>query len=468
MDAVLYWNDVALEANKASHSNGKGEQTGPPLSARALAIVHLAVYDAFAGASGNGPGLAPYLPALPAAPAVISVDAAVASAAHTALSALFPSQKAAFDAKRAGAGITGSPEQIQNGSMYGYVVAQAILADRNGDPGGGTSTGYVASTARGHHRPDPDSPDQGFGAPFYGAEAKCFAVTKRWGLDKPPMPGDVGYDAALHQVRAKGIAPDLMGTLPSGAAKRTPDETLRGLFWAYDGAMNLGTPPRLYNQIIRAVAKAQGNTAAQNARLFALVNTAMADAGILAWEQKYTHDLWRPVVGIREHDTSMGSDGVGGHVLATDSDPGWLPLGAPKTNELGKNSTPNFPAYPSGHATFGAAAFGVTRLFYGVKAHGPDKLADGLELVSEELNGVNKDNHGAVRPRHVRTFPKGLWGMIRENSLSRVFLGVHWIFDGFLPGPGDSIDLSQNVGGVALGLRIAEDIFATGLTKSSV
>lgn len=49
MDAILYWNDVALEANRISHTNGKGEQTGPTLSSRALAIVHLAMYDALAG-----------------------------------------------------------------------------------------------------------------------------------------------------------------------------------------------------------------------------------------------------------------------------------------------------------------------------------------------------------------------------------------------------------------------------------
>jgi vanadium chloroperoxidase len=50
---------LPLEANKVSHTNGSGEQTGPPLSARALAIVHLAMYDAFAGASGNPADLPP-------------------------------------------------------------------------------------------------------------------------------------------------------------------------------------------------------------------------------------------------------------------------------------------------------------------------------------------------------------------------------------------------------------------------
>lgn len=46
MDPILYWNDVALEVNRVSHANGKHEQTGPTLSSRALAIVHLAMYDA--------------------------------------------------------------------------------------------------------------------------------------------------------------------------------------------------------------------------------------------------------------------------------------------------------------------------------------------------------------------------------------------------------------------------------------
>src|SRR5687768_18547151 len=89
-DAILYWNGVALEANRVSHSNGAAEQTGPPLSARALAIVHLAMYDAFIGAdkASGGSGTDPhYLPAaeLPTAKAGASPDAAVAAAAHTTL-----------------------------------------------------------------------------------------------------------------------------------------------------------------------------------------------------------------------------------------------------------------------------------------------------------------------------------------------------------------------------------------------
>jgi hypothetical protein len=151
-----------------------------------------------------------------------------------------------------------------------------------------------------------------------------------------------------------------------------------------------------------------------------------------------------------------------------------LPLGAPVSNATGKNVTPHFPAYPSGHATFGAAALHIARLFYG-KANGGvdignrdrDDLFKDLEFVSDELNGVNKDNKGTVRPRHVRKFDNGLWQMIIENGRSRVFLGVHWIFDAFTEKDGDP-DLTKNVGGVPLGLTIAENIFDTGMQKSSV
>lgn len=138
----------------------------------------------------------------------------------------------------------------------------------------------------------------------------------------------------------------------------------------------------------------------------------MADAGILAWEQKYIYELWRPVVGIREHDESMGPEPTeSDNDISDNCDPLWLPLGAPNSNSNKKNFTPPFPAYPSGHATFGAAALHMTRLFYGVPIGDkkPDNLFNGLDFVSDEFNGITTDNKGTVRPRHLRNFPDGLW-----------------------------------------------------------
>lgn len=507
MDSILFWNAVALEANRTSHSDpAKGEQTGPTLSSRALAIVHLAMYDAYAAITGgiDFPRylVAPEIPVLPMPPTSPSVQEAVAGAAFQTLSKLFPSQADFFGTQAMFFDANFSNPTLQTASFkFGIAVADALLLFRSNDPGAG-SCGYMASLKRGRHRVDPDNPQQGFYSPFYGAQSKGFAVSKRHSLKSPPFDNTV-YKNALKEVQAKGIKPELMATLPASLfnKRRTAEQSVIGVYWAHDGSNRLGTPPRQYNQIIRLVAIKQGNDEGENARLFAFVNAAMGDAGILAWEQKYCHDFWRPVVGIREHDESFGTGARNpqdaDNEIDSDADPFWLPLGAPSTNRpMMKNSTPNFPSYPSGHATFGAAAFHITRLFYGkgfesggtpVIAGGKpiikngnlvkDDLFDGLGFISEEFNGMNQDNQGTVRPRHVRNFDfdpgkkplsGGLGRMIIENATSRVYLGVHWLLDAFA-GTGDKPDFSTgglDIGGVPLGLKIAEDIFKTGSEKA--
>jgi hypothetical protein len=466
-DQILYWNEVALEANRVSHTTGLDKSTlGPTLSSRALAIVHIAMHDAFVKTSTTA--YVPYLTGLPAATPGISTNAAIAAAAHGTLSKLYPSQKAFFNLKHAQLGI--NEPGMNDGHVYGLLIAQAILADRANDPDA-LDDGYAPLIGKGKHRSDPDNNEQGYDRPFYGSRSKGFAITARHELDRPPALSSPEYIAAIKQVRGKGIAPELMGTLPSAYQRRTADETVTGIFWGYDGALGLGTPPRFYNQIIRVLAKSKGNSLEQNARLFALVNVAMADAGILAWDQKYIHNFWRPILGIREHDISMGITGRGNNNINIDCDPSWLPLGAQKTNEPGKkNFTPPFPAYPSGHATFGAAAFHIARLFYGVLPgdRNDDDLLNGLVFVSDELNGISKDNRGTIRPKHVRNFSRGLNQMIEENGFSRVFLGVHWSFDAFALKADAKPDLTKNIGGVPLGLKIAEDIFVHRMSKSSV
>ncbi|TKB94426.1 MAG: phosphatase PAP2 family protein [Nitrospira sp.] len=477
MDHILYWNGVALEANRRDFSNVPGtdkpspEQGGPTLSSRAMAIVHLAMYDAHAGVVG-GASLPRYLSLPPGPGAGASAAAAVAAAAHACLSALYPRQKPHFDLAHQAAGLSGAG--LAQGHAFGLAVAAAMLADRASDPSP-SDNGYAASMHPGGHRPDPANPGQGYHAPFYGKNSKLFAATALFGLNAPPTIGSPAYESALDQVRGKGIAPELMGTLPATYSKRTVDETAVGLYWAYDGPRELGTPPRLYNQIVREVAMAKGNNVDQNARLFALVNAALGDAGILAWREKYIHDVWRPVVGIREHDPSMGPAApMAKDNIDNDCDPEWLPFGAPHSNSyvpatgrFDKNFTPPFPAYPSGHATFGAAALHMVRLFYGVPK-GDCKKDDVYKgpFVSDEMNGVTQDNQGNVRPRHLRKFDDGLWQMIEENGFSRVYLGVHWFFDAFALKPNGKPDVKQNIGGVPLGLKIAEDIFMAGMGKA--
>jgi hypothetical protein len=468
VDPILYWNNVALEAERQTHTTGAAEEIevqGPAASSRALAIVHLAMHDAYFGIRG---GYEPYLgPSLRRPPAGADVTAAVTAAAHTTLSQLFPKQRDLFDKSDAGLVLSGD-KASSDGYSYGRLVGQKLLALRAGDPSVTTGS-YSFNPAPPHHRPDPQNPGQGLYAPNYGARCKAFACTVRHHTGAPPLPGDAEYERALRQVRSKGIRQDLIATLPAELLpSRTPEETAIGYFWAYDGAPLEGTPTRFYNQIIRQVAAAQHNDVAKNARLFALVNTALADAGIFAWEDKYIYDLWRPVLGIREAArVSKHGDGPD-EFLGADGQVDWLPQGAPNTNNVGRNNrTPPFPSYPSGHATFGGAVFQTVRHFYGQAEHGPDTLTQGMEFVSQELDGISVDDVGTVRPLVVRKFPDGLWQMMLENGLSRVFLGVHWFFDAYALDDEGNADLSKNVGGVPLGIAIADDIAKHGLRASA-
>jgi hypothetical protein len=169
------------------------------------------------------------------------------------------------------------------------------------------------------------------------------------------------------------------------------------------------------------IAKKQGTGAIGLARLLALTNIAMADAGIGIWESKYFWDFWRPVGGMREADVNTGPTGAGDGNPNTLGDPNFMPLGAPGSNLNGPNFTPPFPAYPSGHAGFGGALFQILRRFYGT-----DRIA--FTFVSDEFNGVTRDNQGNVRPLRPRSFTR-LSQAEEENGQSRIYLGIHWEFD---------------------------------------
>ena len=168
MDHILYWNAVALEANRrdfteipAESNKPAPKQGGPTLSSRALAIIHLAMYDAHAGVVNNPATLPLYLSGLPTVSPAASAAAAVAAAAHATLSALYPRQKAFFDLKHETAGLVGAG--LAEGHVFGLAVAQALLADRSKDPGA-SDTGYAPSMHPCGHRPDPVNPTQGYHA----------------------------------------------------------------------------------------------------------------------------------------------------------------------------------------------------------------------------------------------------------------------------------------------------------------
>jgi hypothetical protein len=407
------------------------EQFGPGREAKALAVVQIAVFDAVNAATGNRfrsySGLRPvHRPT--------GLNVAIAQAAHDTLVALWPAQTATFDTL-----LAEDLDEFPDGDLksrgisLGKRAAAAILARRANDGSAHAEpvigVDYIPGSGPGEWRQDPISQiPLALGARWGQVTPFVLRSASQFRLPPPPRLTSSRYTRAFDEVTRLG------GDGITTPTERTAEQTIAGIFWGYDGTPNLSAPPRLYNQITVLIANQRG-TGTSNvvdlARLLALVHTAMADAGIACWESKYVYRFWRPVGAVREADTDGNPNTI--------ADPDFSPLGAPASNiNPGVNFTPPFPAYGSGHATFGGALFQTLRRFYGT-----DHIR--FTLVSDEFNGVTTDNQGNVRPLIPRTFPS-LSAAEEENGQSRIYLGIHWEFD--------------KTAGIAQGRQIADFVWS--------
>ncbi len=439
-NSLRHWNQIAIDASGLDHSPVPpgddrvfGEQVGPGRSSKAMAIVHIAMFEA---ANAITPKFQSYT-GIPSQTVKTNARAALAQAAHDALVHLFPSQESAFDID-----LAFELAEVRNGLEktagidLGRRAAASIIERRENDgsdhPEPLYGTDYIPSDAPGRWRQDPISQHPlALGAHWGGVTPFLLESSSQFRVPAPPDLTSPEYASAYDEAQRLGGDGSVTST------QRTTDQTFIGNFWAYDGTPSLCAPPRLYNQITMQIAGHLETKGVKLARLLALVNVAMADAGIAIWESKYFYDYWRPVTGIRESDPGTGPTGAGDGNDATVGDLNFTPLGAPASNSGGPNFTPPFPAYPSGHAGFGGALFQTLRSFYGT-----DDIS--FTFVSDEWNGITRDNEGNVRPRRPRSFDN-LSQPEEENGQSRIYLGIHWRFD--------------KTEGIALGRQVADWVF---------
>jgi hypothetical protein len=368
-DVVLDWNEEALDTFRALSTN-------PPAASRALAIMHVAIFDAVNSLERTH---RPYA-VRPLAPPTASREAAVAAAAHTVLTALFPARADVFDAALT-ASLAAVPDGLNEtaGVTLGNQVANLILDLRSND-GSALSPDFTPGTDPGNWNPTPPAnanallPGWGDVTPFALVSSSQFTP------GAPPALTSEEYAAAFEEVKELG---DINSTT------RTEDQTAIARFWANGGGTS--TPPGHLNVLASIVATAKHNTLAQNARLFAMLNVAMADAAIECWEVKYATNFWRPITGIRAADLDDNE--------ATEADPDWTPL----------LTTPPFPSYASGHSTFSGAAAAVLKSFFKT------------DNVSFTLPSENE----AVADRSFTSFSQAA----AESADSRLYAGIHWRFD---------------------------------------
>ncbi len=421
-NTVKRWNEIAVNASGLDHTSVSvgetriyGEQLGPCRASRAIAIVHIAMFEAHNAAVGQP--FRSYL-SLPRAAGKVSADAALAQAARDALVAMFPSQSAGFDAALA-EDLTRIPNGASenNGIALGKSAAAAILAQRADDRSNHAElqvgVDFITSKEPGKWRQDPISKSPvALGALWHTVRPFMMTSAAQFRLPPPPALNSMEYSIAFVEVKRLG------GDGVTTATERTEEESFIGTFWAYDGTPSLCAPPRLYNQIAIRIADQMGTTGLDLSRLLVLANVAMADTGIAAWDSKYFYQVGRPVTAIREASSGGAQDDGNDDTVG---DAAYSPLGAPASNLQGPNFTPPFPAYPSGHAAFGGALFQTLRRYYG-----RDDIA--FTFVSDEYNGITTDNTGAVRALKPRSFIN-LSEAENENAASRIYLGIHWNFD---------------------------------------
>ncbi|MEU4690777.1 carbohydrate binding domain-containing protein [Actinoplanes sp. NPDC023714] len=394
-DPVLYWNGVLVDAFRSPAEADRN----PTRLSRAGAMLQVAVHDALASATGVG---TPYTSriTIPQDTVVANPEAAANRAAHDVLKAVFPAKDFAANLTTAQSRIPNGATDVesQRGSSVGAQVAAAVIAGRTGD-GSANNAAYTPSTTAGAWRPTVTgaaavSPNWGLVDPFVMTSGAQF---------RPGLPGGFTSYSALLASPAYGAQVNEVkkfGRYDAPLADRSAEQTEIAFFWANDV---LGTykPPGQMFEHTRIVSQMRGLGMLENARLFGLMSLALADAAIAAWDAKYQTaiDLWRPETAIQR----AGEDGRS----ETVQDTTWKPL----SNEKGVRFSPSFPAYVSGHATFGGAWAAVMKGYFGT-----DSLTMKLTTDDPDAKGV------------VRTFTSFSQAAL-ENGRSRIYLGVHYQWD---------------------------------------
>jgi hypothetical protein len=356
---------------RAWHALAAAQPANPLRQARALAMVHAAMHDAVNGAVPVYETYISWLSDRSADP-----RAAAAAAAHRVLVGLFPSNTAGFDMQLAAslAGIPDGPGEAA-GVALGFAVGQFILDVRAND---------------GMDVPDPFSPPPGPGVweptppAFVPAvepqmqNVTPFTIRHRSQFELDPPPGLLTEEYARDYEEVKGVGRDT-------SAVRNEDQTHSAHFWFEPS--NVG-----WSRIAAIYTEQNVVSLHDTARLFALLNMAMADGYISGFYWKRTYALWRPITAIRKGDMDGNP--------ATDPDPAWNPL----------RPTPPSGEYPSTHAVLGTAASRILR-----HATGSDRFSFCMVSISSVPAGS---------ARCFTSFSEAA----ADNAASRVYIGYHFRF----------------------------------------
>jgi Domain of unknown function (DUF6851)/VCPO second helical-bundle domain len=430
---VVQWNAAALQGVRDS-------KLGPPMVARALAIVHEAIYEAWAAYDRDAVGarLGETLRRPAGEGTASNKREAVSFAAYRASVDLFPASAAAtFEPLMRRLGYDSS-ERSQAGqlpSAIGNRAAQAVLAFRHWDganqlgdePGGSPGvpysdyTGYSPANApmdmrvpfdptlvRNPNRWQPllypDATGIAKAQPFVGAQwgrVEPFALTSVAQVPASASPAPFGSPEFERQALQ----------LVWLSAGLTDEQKMIAEYWA-DGPHS-ELPPGHWSLHAQFVSRRDRHDLDADVKLFYALTTAVADAAVCCWNAKRFYDSVRPVTGVRCLLLGRTIDAWAGPYLGTRGIPGeaWLPYQPPTF------PTPPFPEYSSGHSTFSAAGAEILRLFTG-----HDRFGASVTFAP----GSSRVEPGAVPAAEVTL----RWPTFRDAAdqagISRRYGGIHF------------------------------------------
>ena len=360
-DVVVEWNAAMTHFNESQPPPGV-----PPLEIRAYAMAHVAMFNAVDRATKE--------------PA--NAEAAAAQAAHDVLVKTLSGGAATFDALLSSQ-LAAIPEGVNKtaGRKMGAEAAADILRTRADDGAAAGEGPYIPGSRPGDYQFTPpfDLP------PFNGyahfpklGKARPFVLKSSDQFRAPPpyTIRDPEYVFDFNEVKALGA---------HSSSVRTPEQTEMAQFWFEMSAFG-------WNRLARVLAAQQPDSLLDHARLFATLNTAMADALVAGFDSKYTFNLWRPITAIHRAATDDNN--------LTAADPAWEPL----------MHTPPMPDYVSTHAAQGAAASVVLIWFF----HGDEHTFTLTSTMTAQFPGL-----------HPRAFHR-ISDAAQENALSRLFAGIHF------------------------------------------
>jgi PAP2 superfamily len=391
-EAVLAWNANAGEAAVAACISPVGN---PLHESHMYAMAHVAIHDALNAIDRRYQPYAFFGHASRRA----STDAAVATAARDVLVPVLgrlpspPVPQACIDAGIASveadyeAALDAIPDgpAKRKGVNVGARAAAAILALR-ADDGSDTLTldfAYPQGDEPGEYRFTPGTPfafSPGWGevTPFVLRRSSQFRA------DAPYDVTESAYTADFDEVKSLG------GNGTTTPSDRTAEQTEIALFW-------VESSPLQWNRIGRIVAADEGLDLWEQARLFGLLNIALADGYVGSFETKYLYNFWRPVTAIQLAATDGNPD--------TDADPTWMPL----------VTTPPIPDHDSAHSVEGGAAAQVFKRFFGT-----DLIS--FETCSLTLPAGSTCTDASSVTRAFTSFSQAA----DENALSRILVGFHF------------------------------------------